>query len=528
MRIIVGANHLDAAKQQAHKLRDNLFSRTIYSSLDTLHTKASFLNIWATCLGYNDWGDFQATTKFGHKNSSSNTIITPDTIDYLASKLCQKSYCHDSQLQYFKDALILSTQEEELQLFHPEDIEWYKKKQGNEAYPLVLELGPQKHTKHLINLLLNDYNGFFETRILHKELLKYAKTKRDEQKGLSKQEIKHAYLDIYPKSGENAENVIEEALKKDWIEEYTNYNRAEQKQMYRLSQRSIDWLFLSLTEDYSPEWLKWNKIVDQIYSDSKDEKALEGYFTRIKAFSKGQSPQEFTDFYIQRINRDSKWDRENGGRLAEVISAITEDIPHYQSGESVFHVKPRLLLDYTELGASSTEDMSVKASLAFFSSDMEQIGDSLNKDVCCFSLSTPYPNKRHVVAIGPSGHEGVFIDIPDKTAHIRCVYVWSDHKRELKLSHILDIPLSNREGNSLFSCHHGDMVSTPTYLGASWPLSFFSLDAVSGSASNIDELKQTKRFQNQVTFYERTDSTVTIKESMQLTACSVARYSHTL
>lgn len=315
MKINIGSEYFETAKHQAHVLRNTIIEHCFLVSFEELHTKAAFLNTWAECLGYENWGEFQAITKNAHKDNPCNTIITPNSIRNLAKLLCLKSYVNEAEIENFESALFLSTLEHERRLFCDADIQTYTHEVGTEANPILFELGPDKHQRQLVNLLFNHHIGTIDFAEIEKDLLKHAKAERAKHPHTPKGQFTGLGLDIYHKSGTKASSVVAAALKSNWVEQYVSFNWNEPKTMCRLSQRAIDWLFGYLTDDYSPEWLAWNRSVDKAYAQSSSERRLENIFSRIKAYSYNHSPESVVADHTESYITDSPHDFENGEYL---------------------------------------------------------------------------------------------------------------------------------------------------------------------------------------------------------------------
>jgi hypothetical protein len=517
MKIVIGPDHFEHAKKQAHQLRDKLISESVFDSLKSLHTKASFLNTWASILGYNGWGDFQAQTKFAHKDSSNNVIISPETIEELAKELCKKSYFQEDDVGLFEDTLFLCSYEHEKNLFHEDDAKFYSKIIGSKDFPITLELGPSDHQVHLVDYLFNTHSMTVDSKHLDKELLKYAKDKRKEIKNASKDDFVHMNLDIYPKSGTNTFEVISNGIKEKWIETYIDYSGNEPKEIYRLSSRAINWMFVMWTEDYGEEWLSWNRAIDTLISQSSYENLMGNKFSRVKSYINDESPEKFyeTFCHIPNVNSDRSW--ENDSRQKEVAEKILCDIDNYQFQENVFHVTPRLLLDYSEIESCKIKNLSVSIIIEFIDKDNTIIEKKVINEHELI-IKKPYPNQRHVTAQSTSGHIGRYLKIPLNTTEINCHYTWRDSGDNISIDHHINHPLIKIKGNSLYSAFHTQNFNRVLGKGKSAPYSFFLLNAVSGSAENLEKLQTTNRFDNQLYGFERKNGVTSIDEVFPIEA----------
>ena len=523
MKVVIGASHFDQAKQQAHVLREQLINQSVFNSLESIHTKSSFLNTWADTLGYNDWGDFQAQTKHAHKDNTGNIIISPDTIEHLAKKLCEKSYFQTGDVGLFEDALFLSAVDHEKALFHEDDVKFYSKSLGDPDFPITLELGPPGYQSHLVEYLFNTHSMIIGITNIEKEFLQYAKDKRKELKLTSKADIVFSELDIYPKSGKKACEIIAEALKEEWIESFVSYDWHEVKEIYRLSTRAINWLYGSWSEDYGDDWLKWNKRIDQLLSKSSDEKRIEPKFLRLKGYIKDKKTEDYIKDIIHISDTDTTRTWVNDSRRKEVIERIKSDIDDYQFPEPIFHVTPRLFLDYDEVKYVNINKMSASVLIEFIGKE-GCIVQSITIEENELNITKPHPNKRHVAAGTSDDHIGQYLRVPDGSVEIKCCYKWEDLEAGISIEHKLIHPLTQMKGNSLFSAHHTHNFDNALHQGRAKPISFFSLNAINGSASNIDELKTTNRFIDQLYKFERKNGVVMIEENFPLTASALHYY----
>lgn len=522
MKVVIGADHFDQAKQQAHELREQLINQSVFNSLESIHTKSSFLNTWADTLGYDDWGDFQAQTKHAHKDNTGNIIISPDTIEYLAKKLCEKSYFQSGDVGLFEDALFLSTVKHEKALFHEDDVKFYSKSLGDPDFPIMLELGPDNYQSHLVDYLFNEYRMVVQSKKIESEFLQYTKGKRKELGLKSKADINSSSLDVYPKSGEKARDIIDKATKDKWIESFKDYNYREVRTCYRLSTRSINWIYSRYTEDYGDDWLKWNKAVDNLLDRSSDEKRMEPKFFRLKSYIQNESPLEYAQDIIHIPNTDPTRTWDNDSRRMKLVERIKLDIRDYQFQEPVFHVKPRLLLNYSEVESIKDNQLSISVSIEFI--DKGGISQSEKIEDNYFNIVRPYQNKRHIAAQDHDVHLGKYLRVPDGTVKIKCCYTWKDLDSGAIIEHKLIHPLSYVKGNSLFSAHHSDNFDDTLNQGRCLPISFFNLNAISGSATSIEELETKERFKGQIYHFEKSNGVVMIEEHFPLTASALHYY----
>jgi hypothetical protein len=523
MKVVIGADHFDQAKQQAHELREQLINQSVFNSLESIHTKSAFLNTWADTLGYDDWGDFQAQTKHAHKDNTGNIIISPDTIEYLAKKLCEKSYFQSGDVGLFEDALFLSAVDHEKALFHEDDVKFYSKSLGDPDFPITLELGPPNYQSHLVEYLFNTHSMVIGVTSIEKEFLQYAKDKRKERGLTKKSDISFSELDIYPNSGKKANNIITEALKEEWIESFISYDWREVKEFYRLSTRAINWLYGSWSEDYGDEWLQWNKRIDQLLSKSSDEKRIEPKFLRLKGYIKEKKPEDYIQDIIHIPDTDPVRTWANDSRRKSVVDDIEIDIEDYQFPEPIFHVVPRLLLDYDEVQHVKTNKLSASVLIEFINKDGDII-QLITIEENELNITKPHPNKRHVAAETSDDHIGKYLRVPDGSVKIKCCYTWKDLAAGISIEHKLIHPLTQMKGNSLFSAHHSHNFDNVLHQGRDKPISFFSLNAINGSASNIEELQSTNRFIDQLYRFERKNGVVMIEEHFPLTASALHYY----
>ncbi|MBE8232244.1 MAG: hypothetical protein HAW67_00815 [Endozoicomonadaceae bacterium] len=236
MKISIGAAHLPAAKQQAYALRDAILSE--YYSLSQLYTKSAFLKIWAKCLHANDWGHFNANSQHANKLSKKNVVVCPEVIHLLARSLCRYSFVSETEWYEFARLIYSVAYEHELALFDDEEHEYYNMEFGTPENPILLEVGPEGHNQHVVDLLYqkSSFNEMRESEFI-KGLLAYAKKKRQLLSG--KATIRNYHLDIYPNSGVSVASVLERAIDAGWVKKVRVYSYKEPEYKIVLTLRAV-------------------------------------------------------------------------------------------------------------------------------------------------------------------------------------------------------------------------------------------------------------------------------------------------
>ena len=525
MKVIIGARHFERAKQQAHKIRDKLLDDSTFGSLESIFTKSSFLNVWADILGYQDWGSFRAMSMFAHQDNQADTIITPDRIEYLSDRLSQKCFFQPDQTYLFTQILLDVAYEHEIALFDDDVIRHYSLVIGSQEAPIMLELGPSPYLSHLLEYFFQNYSMCADKRHIENEFLAFVKSLRKKALLSKKNDIKNASLDIYPKSGCIARELIADALEQGWIESYTNYAYREKLTYYRLSQRAIKWIVERETDNYSEAWLTWNVEVDKLLSALPYERRGESKFARLKGYRDKKTPGEYIEnvIFIPVDDPEKSW--ANHSRRVQVKHKIQFDISHYQDNqEPIFHITPRMLLSYEELSSLDINDLQVTIYVEFREND--KLIDEVLIEPGELSIVQPYPNKRHVRADNSIGEMGRYVMLPAGTDTVVCRYTWEDLGKGKTVTHIVTHPLVMMKGNSLFSAYHPVNFDRTLHERYSYPLSFFCLSAVCSSASTVKEIEEIPRFANQVYKYHRKEQTVSIDEELPIVAGGLHFYHH--
>lgn len=522
MRIVIGVEHLSVAKQQAHQLRDRL-NNIEFGELEKLHTKSSFLNTWAMILGYDNWGDFSAKTKYAHKNSNGRNIITPDTINYLAKKLCQVSYFPESYEKHFESALFMVAEDHEKALFHPEYRGFYSKL-ANDEIPIIIELGPSTHVMKLIDYLFGTVGMSVKADWAEKELLDYAKTRRKSLGLTTRKDIEKHGLNIYPNSSVKASDVVSQALEGGWIDSFVSYYWVEPKSILKLSTKAMDWLFEEMTGPCFEEWLAWNREVDELFLNNSYEVRVEKRFSRLKSFAEKKSPEG----YVSDLTFHPESDVARSAMVAEVHQMVMKKIeynePTWKPPQKIFHLAPILVLSRKHARKVEVNKFRVEALIEFFGVDDNLIGGEVYSHLF-FDLCRPYPNKRYLADKSKNGVPGWFVAIPDGTARVECRYTWHDGQSGRILTHTINHPLNQVGKNVLYSPHHLDNYDFTFHEERESPYSFFDLNAISGSASSLDEIKSMRRFKDQVYKYETKGKETRILENFPLFSTPLLNYS---
>lgn len=522
MKITIGSEHLQSAKQQAHNIRTNLIQTPFLNELETIHSKSSFMNTWADCLGHKDWGEFQAITRHANQMSSNSIIISPETIDILAERLCEKSYSHAGNLHSFLNAIYRAASKEEKALFSTDDDKELSIQIGSESAPIELELGPDKYSSQLIDMLFSHYFSHFEKTDLIKSLLDTCKDKRKQLKNGTKEKFKAAGLDIYPKSGKRPEDVIEKACTDNWIVASIDYQQREPRTIYKLSDRSINWLFLTLTDDESSEWLAWNKEVDKLLKESKNPRRLELQFGRIRAFSDRLAPEQYTQNNEVAIDIHSPCPYSNGEYLNKLMEEVKFDIPDFRTDMEIFHFVPELLMSYSEYAKYESETYVLNADLIFLNEDNSQTS-SVSYGPEFFDLLRPHRNRRYIVGV-KNKKQGVYVHVPANSHKIEVSLNWKDTSTRTVLNHKITYTLVRTMGNIIFSSDHIDVSIRGNSNAVYSPTSIFNIATSIGCAKTKEEVITLPRFENQIRHFHSDNNQVNIIEEIVLSSCAVENY----
>lgn len=483
--IVIGANHYDLAKAQAHELRDHLINSCLLELEDhSLIKKSAFLNVWGKSLGYKDWNDFKHAACSRHATSEKNTIITPDAIAILARNMTDLLYLHDDDACEIERLLFATAMPHERALFTDEDCEFYAIAPGTESNPIKLELGPSRQVHFLLELMMRYHGSMNQIEITRvgEILLREAKEAR-KSNAYSKSDAKIAGVDIYANSGCRANTLISTAVDEGWLEKTVSYAGREPTDVIELSDRSSWWLFSYFTESNKAKWVEWNLQVDSALMSSQRGRRIESKFDRLKAYADTTSAEVYSES-ILAPPYDEMSERMNEG-IKGLSKAIQSDIARYSNENEVFHLLPRLFLSEAEFyNGVAPKDLTVDVSIQFFDSKGVAL---MALDNFEFALKTPYPNKRHIVGVGVAGHIGTFISVPQNANRIECSFVWADRVRGRNTIHNQTFNLNRHCGNSIFTAGHIQAYS------------FLDPTAITGCAQTQEQMMTLKRFKEQIT-----------------------------
>jgi len=529
MKISIGAHHFENAKSQAYSIREKLLATSAFNSLESIYTKSSFLNTWAYCLGYRDWGEFQAITKKANRDCKLSLVITPENIENLARQLMEKSYFHTSELPTFEAILYQSAFDDEKKLFSKEDIDYFNHWSvdiGTESHPVILELGPDPYDNHLVEMLFDRFSSL-PVKEAEKELLAYAKKSRCNRGLKKKVDIKMYNLDVYPKSGRRAQEIINSCISNEWIEQYTSFDANEKTERFRLTSRAINWLYMSGTMDYCKDWLDWNKDVDRIFSSSLLERNLEGKHSRLTGFINEETPSDYVQGFLYDKEPNSRLNCIHQERAKNWRQLIDTSINQYlPESDNIFHVYPKLFLTYGELNCVAVDDLSLNVELEFMKQSCSDKIESTGEVHILpgWKLLKPFPNKRYISAQLRGQHLGEFVRIPRGAEIALCTLTWHDQKRGITLKHRIVNKLEYIKGNHFFSPDHSAVYRNNSNAASNFPSSFFDLNAVRCAATNMEELKQVSRFVNQIEQFDRQKGEISIRETINIPSGALATY----
>lgn len=520
MPIAICSDHLDAAKAQAYNIRDKLLSFTELEGAHSLYTKARFLNFWAKALGYDDWGAFQAKTRHGHKENTNTTIISSETLVELAKHLRESSYIGENEAWLFESILLSCAYLHERQTFHDEELNHYEIVIGSKQHPIMLEMGPDKHNRHIVSCFFFEiYNAQLTEGEIEERLLAYFKRKRDALDDKTQSNIKQLYYDVYPKSGKRIDVAIKEAVDSGWISQRITYQYASPKKIYSLTQRAINYLYMALTDDYCQAWVKWNSKIDEIMRILPNESLIEPKHSRVKAYRDNMSPDDYASRYLAPAQNDDN---------TPCLANIRKDIPHYSGSMYVFHLLPYLILPpghhklYHLKPKLLRKHSTVEVAVTYYK-DEKQVG---TEEFHTFSgLSQPFINPCHVLAKGQHEHPGKYIDVShcDKIV-TETIWVLRLKNRlggedKVTLYHDTEHHLTRHNNNKLYASH-----SNANSCQA--PYSFTKSSQIIGCAKTEAQIETIERCNNQLYYFEAypESSMVRIKESVTLNPAPLYGY----
>tara|TARA_Y100001970_G_scaffold286418_1_gene408540 strand:- start:1789 stop:3339 length:1551 start_codon:yes stop_codon:yes gene_type:complete len=514
MPIIISADHFDAAKHQAYAIRDGLIQSSISEGLSVLLKKSYFLNAWATVLGYKDWGTFRAKTLHGHQGNKNNTIISPDTLVDLASLLRERCYIGQGETWLFEYILFSCAYPHEKDRFDEEEIAHYNIVPGSKSHPIVLELGPDKYNRHIVNyFFLHCYCAKLTEDDIEERLLAYFKNKRDNLEDKSRDVVKLCYYDVFPKSGKRVNDVIEDAINDNWLVCKTTYKYAKPKKQYSISDRAINYIYMSMTSDYCEDWVLWNKAVDDHIKASPNEYRIEPEHRRVKAYQDDINPVDYANNYLAPALNNQN---------APCIGYIYQDIKNYSPGTPVFHLLPYLILPP---GHHTKYDLNHSSVIAWVSYCKDGKVIKEKEEHVFSSFERPYRNKCHVLAKGIHDHYGQYLDVSQFDTVV-ITYKWKlmlkqpiGEQQKVNLDHEVMHYLSSDNKNTLYSAHgRGGTITNP--------YSFIHLSQVTGCASTKEEMQTAERCQNQLYYFtaEPEKHLVSIKEYVYVNTVPLVNY----
>lgn len=325
MLIAIAPKALAGAKDQAYRLRDNLSSILMYE----VPPKSAFLNLWASCLGYKDWGSFNARTLNAHSNCANQTIITPDTIRPLATALHRALGIGDLEEEWLSVILFgVATREERDHLagagWAPDPLEI--------SNVVELVLGPK--CRYQIDLLTWLWPGKRLHRLSSIEE-QYCRQMKNKRSGLSKKEVTERRLDVYPKSGVRVADIVNGLQEEGYLE-----RAGGDEQAFKITERGHWWISSHLTDDWGLDWQNWFRSVQAHYPTDARLPFPADWSVLIKQFSRGVSPENAAGIYEW-----SPREKEFGQRLAMHVSSVTGIALEALPASRILAIEPCLLLE---------------------------------------------------------------------------------------------------------------------------------------------------------------------------------------
>jgi len=479
MHITIAPAHLEAAKAQAHKILGLLDSSLFFHALPS---KSDFLNRWAAVLGYHDWGDFQARTRFAHATNTATVILTPESLEPLAQSLWHKLGAPHDLLGVVEDCLACAMNSEEQALFESIDVE------PPRAVEFILNLGPDdRHAYHLIEFLgLRSYGSAMHEDDMAKRFMEYMKEKR---KDLPRQTVQDLKYDIYPKSGRPYPEVMSAALESGYIERYIDIEHRRSPKI-RFTEEGISWWVGSSTEDFGPEWQAWYQEYRKLISLIPEGYPSDDFSWLATHFRNGVT--------AKMLASHKEWSARNiaeGDEIRQNIHEQTGISPDELSNHRIFHIRPRLLARAADLDLLHCKDIELTVSC-------NQI--NLHHTT---GVTQPYPNRRYFVG------ENHFAVVPGGLTKLQVTLMWTNHAVDLAVEHTLDVILESSRAGCLYSS------STQNDHHRQWhtlPYSFYSHEAIAPYAETQEEFEQHWRVANQIETFRVKDRVVQLLERILL------------
>lgn len=284
--IAIAPSYLANAKQQAYSVRDKISTFTFN---EIYYSKSEFLDVWASCLGYSNWGEFDAITLHANVLCTNTIIITPVTAASIADGIVSNSLNPQADYDSVLFIILESMSADERVRFPDEFFE--KAADRNKTItdtPIELSLGYSGYSRVLANLLLNDGHVITIGRVpFAKRLLDHAKELRQSSK-LSKKEASQRNVDIYPNSGTPPEYVLDSAIDDGLVEILTDYDGSSPREYIKLTERALQYYALEYTDDYSKEWIQWKRKFDREWAISDRQKSTYSNFKLMWRYCKDQ------------------------------------------------------------------------------------------------------------------------------------------------------------------------------------------------------------------------------------------------
>lgn len=527
---------LAKAKQQAYSVRDKIKSEFFG---EIYYSKNEFLDLWASCLGYKNWGEFNAITLNANSLCKNTILITQESAESLASGLSRNSFNPQAdQLSLLH--IIHQAMSPEERASYPsrllqevsETYEWHQ----NE--PFKLSLGYSGYTNTLGELLLNDGMVLeLELSRLNTFLLDHAKNTR-KALNLNKKEAAERYLDIFPKSGMTVDRILKGAIEAGLIEVVIDYSGANPKECVKLTDEAIQYYALLFTDDYSKEWGQWRREFEKEWLNSDRQKYSYVNLKLMWEFQKGFSPLDSVNNYsipaedYSEISEDttSKIGSDVRSRLNSIRLTWKDTVKAQTNAniddEHFFYFTPKIHLPGIPSSLKNIRLLSFTATT--------DTGEALA--IPEFELRKPFPNKDWIVAGGKEHtNVGVYCKIPKGAQTISKNLQWEVEitKVVYVVNHTILINLIYIPGNRFFSISEANNFTLNDPLCLRKPShfqvhSFLGAKAITGCATNNEQYMSIPRIAHKGFYSNLKGNVFTIRDEISVGSSIPSKTSYEL
>lgn len=523
--ITIAPSYLANAKQQAYSVRDKI-STSPFNEI--YYSKSEFLDIWASCLGYSNWGAFDAITRNANTYCPNTIVITPATAASIADGIVSNSLNPQADYDSVLFIILESMSADERARFPDDSFEEAANRNKTiSETPIELSLGYSGYSRVLANLLLNDGHVITIGREpFAKRLLDHAKELRQSSK-LSKKEASLRSLDIYPHSGTPPEHVLDSAIDDGLVEILTDYDGSSPREYIKLTERALQYYSLEYTDDYSKEWIQWKRKFDKEWISSDRQKIPYANLKLMWQYHNDFSPLESVehhsipaDSYKENPELTKSFETtERRGFNLKITESKWPSVVMTQTKTDIaescfFYFMPRLYLRGLPNKLKDINLISFEA--------VSETGEALV--IPDLEARKPFPNTNWIVACAKEHTKvGFYCTIPNGTKTIITKVKWKVALKDKTylIDHTITMHLVYIPGNRFFSSENVSDFNSLDPMGLIPKESFGTYSVLGGQqiigcAKNAEEYSTMPRIANANFLCELNDDVFTLHDEITI------------